>query len=187
MMKKFKQIAAAIAATSIVGVAVLAHAGESKDSESPGFHQHFTTDDGIGDGHSKRGHGGNGHGGRGPASFNKVVNLTDAQKQTLKAARDARAPAMRESHENLRAAHEALKNAGDQNADDATLNKLAGELANIIAQQEVNRIKIHREFVSVLTPEQQQKLAAYEAEHKGPARWKDRQKNATGKNLSNDS
>ncbi len=174
-MKKFKQITAAIAATGILIVAVVAHADEPKDDEGPGFHEHFRVDDGVGDPGWK--HGPRDHG-RIPF---QILDLTDAQKQTLEASRAAREPAMKEAHKKLRAAREALDTAGDQNADDATLNKLSGELANILAQQEVTRIKIHREFLNILTPEQKEKLAAFEAEHSGPPRWRDRQKNTSSK------
>jgi Spy/CpxP family protein refolding chaperone len=178
-MKNFKQITALIAATSILTLATIAHAGEPEEDGVPGFHQHFKTDDGLdGEGwkHGPRGLGAREHG-RLPF---QLLDLTDAQKQTLEAARAAREPAMKEAHKKLRAARVALDNAGDQNADDATLNKLSADLASIIAQQEVTRIKIHRDFLNILTPEQKEKLAAFEAEHKRP-RWQDRQKTSSSK------
>jgi Spy/CpxP family protein refolding chaperone len=134
-MKNFKQITALIAATSILTLATIAHAGEPEEDGVPGFHQHFKTDDGLdGEGwkHGPRGLGAREHG-RLPF---QLLDLTDAQKQTLEAARAAREPAMKEAHKKLRAARVALDNAGDQNADDATLNKLSADLASIIAQQE---------------------------------------------------
>ncbi|RYY74972.1 MAG: hypothetical protein EOO52_11720 [Gammaproteobacteria bacterium] len=181
-MKKFKHIAVVIATTSFLTMPMFAHAGNSNDCENSGFHQHFKMDDGLGQGERK-------HDFKGPGRIPfKLLDLSDTQKQTLEASRSARAPAMKEAHEKLRAARQALDKAGDENADDATLNKLADDLANIIAQQEVSRIKIHREFLNILTPEQQEKLAAFEAEHKGQARWKhrekDRQKNTSSTNAT---
>jgi Spy/CpxP family protein refolding chaperone len=173
MMKKFKQLAIVIAVTSIVSFPAFAHEDKSNECEEVGFRQHFKTDDdSIGD-HRK-------HDSRSPgrAPF-KLLDLTDAQKQILQDARTARKPAMREAHEKLRTAREALDKAGDQNADDATLNKLSQDLANIIAQQEVTRIKAHREFLNILTPEQKEKLTTFEAEHKGPAQWRDRQRKSS--------
>jgi Spy/CpxP family protein refolding chaperone len=174
IMKKFKQMAAAVVVSSILGGAMVAFADETKEPE-PGFHHHFKSEDNLGDSHPK--HGMREHGLRhGKHLPFHLLNLTESQKQTLEASRIARQPELKEIHEKLRAARQALKNAGDQNADDATLNKLAGDLATIIAQQEVARIKMHREFVNILTPEQQEKLTAFEAEHKGAARWKHREK-----------
>jgi len=173
-MKKFKKIVVAVAASSILSVAAFAIADESKELEEPGFHHHFKTDDGdVHPVHGQRGHGMREHG-RLPLH---LLNLTDSQKQTLETSRAERRPAMRETHEKLRAAREALAKAGDQNADDATLNRIASDLAAIIAQQEVARIKMHREFLNILTPEQKEKMAAFEAKHKGSTRWKDREKN----------
>jgi Spy/CpxP family protein refolding chaperone len=174
-MKKFKQIIALVAASSIFSGAAVALADESKELGEPGFHHHFKNDDGADamKGHGRKEHGFREHG-RLPL---ELLNLTDLQKQTLKTARAERRPAMKELHKKLRATREALDKAGDQNADDATLNRLASDLASIIAQQEVARIKIHREFLNVLTPEQQEKLAAFEADRKSSARWKNRERN----------
>jgi len=94
------------------------------------------------------------------------LNLTDDQKKILDDARNAEQPARKELHEKLRAAHEALRNAGDSNADDATLTRLAKDVSDLNVQQELARIKMHRQFVSVLTPEQKQKLEAFKAEAK---------------------
>lgn len=170
-MKRFKKTLAVIAATSIVSVAIFAHAGE--DYEQTSRHHHFNGDkpDGHAFKHRHRGHD--------RAPFEDVLNLTDAQKQTLEAARAAQEPARKDAREKLRAAHEALSNAGDQNADDATLNKLANDLASLIAQKEVERIKAHRAFLNVLTPEQKEKLEAFKTEHKSSAPWKNKQKSTS--------
>ncbi len=173
-MKKFKQIVSILAVSSILGVATTTLADESKELDEPSVHHNFKTDDGA---RALKGHGGREHRVRGHGRLPlELLNLTDSQKQTLEAARAERRPAMKQLHKKLREAREALDRAGDQNADDAALNKLAIELATIIAQQEVNRIKTHREFLNILTSEQQEKLAAFEAEHKGHTRWKDREK-----------
>ena len=187
-MKKFKKIVSILAMSSIFTGATVAMADESKELDEPGFHHHSRTDDGIGDSHPKHELKGPGRKGHNLREHGRLLNLTDSQKQTLAAARAERRPAMKELHEKLREAREALDKAGDENADVATLNKLAGDLASAIAQQEVARIKIHREFLNILTPEQQEKLTAFEAEHKGPGRWnhreKDKQKNTSSKSAT---
>jgi Spy/CpxP family protein refolding chaperone len=113
------------------------------------------------------------------ADFAEVLELTDAQKKTLEAARSAQDVNFKDSHKKLRAAHRALDEAGDTNADDGTLTQLSNELATLIAQREIARIKMHRELVSILTAEQQKKLDDLEAERKGPGRWNNKRHTPT--------
>lgn len=170
-MKRFKKTVAAIAVTTMVSVAIFAHAGESRDYDH-NHHQRFTDDADSESGHFKHRH-------KGPGPFAESLDLTDAQKQTLEASRAAHEPARKEARQKLRAAHEALNNAVEQNADDATITQLANDLAALIAQQEVARVKAHKEFLSVLTPEQKEKLKVVKAEHKEPARWKSKQRSSS--------
>jgi len=180
-MKMIKSLVAVIATVGIVSVAVIAHAADSKDDVKTERHHGPHADDDQDDvKHSYKE--------RRRPPFDDILNLTAEQKKTLEAARAAQEPSFKESREKLRAAHEALDKAGNENGDDAILTKLSNDLASIIAQQEVTRIKLHRQFLAILTPEQQQKLAAFEAEHKGPrpgpgqGRWKDKQKTDTKTN-----
>ena len=91
--------------------------------------------------------------------FAKELELTETQQKTLKDAREKQAPAQRELHEKIRAARDALDKAGEANASDAELNKLASNLSTLMAQAEVSRIKAHQQLNSVLTAEQKQKLS----------------------------
>ncbi|RYY03166.1 MAG: hypothetical protein EOO53_08370 [Gammaproteobacteria bacterium] len=179
-MKMIKSLVAVIATAGIVSVAVIAHAADSKDDVKTERHQgpHGWGDDDQDDvKHSYKE--------RRRPPFDDILNLTAEQKKTLQAARAAQEPTFKESRQKLRAAHEALDKAGDENGDDALLAKLSNDLAILIAQQEVTRIKLHRQFLAILTPEQQQKLAAFEAEHKGSrpgpgeGPWKNKQKSDT--------
>ena len=86
-MKIFKAMLAIAAATSIVGVTVFSHAGESKESEPAGHHQHFKSDKDSTDVRPKHRHRDGKH-----EFFDDLLNLTDTQKQTLEAARTAREP-----------------------------------------------------------------------------------------------
>jgi Spy/CpxP family protein refolding chaperone len=173
MMKIIKNLVAVIATAGAVSMAVLAHAAETKDCDDSA-HQH----------HRGPGPGGDGDfkpdfkdGKRTP--FDEILSLTDVQKKTLETARATQETSMKDSREKMRAARDALDQARDANVDDATLAKLANNFASLIAQEEISRIKMHRQLVSILTPEQQKKLSAFEADHKGfgpgPGRWKDKQ------------
>lgn len=168
MMKKLNILIAAIATSGLVSVALAVHAedgGKECDSAMHGQH-HGIDDDARGDMRHK-------HMERNHPPFEGILDLTDAQKKTLADARTKQEPAMKDMHEKMRAAHEALDKADDSNADDATLTKLSSNLASLIAQQEVVRIKAHRQLLSVLTPDQKKKLDAFEAEHKASPRWKE--------------
>ena len=146
-----KKCVAVIAAVSLVSVAVFVEAAdvETKPIDSVSHHKHHGDMDG------KRG---------GPMNHGKdhmgaKLDLTDAQKESLKAARAANEASMKTLHENLRAAHDALDKAVTANADDAMLEKLSTDMASLIAQKELAKAKARRDFMNLLTPEQKQKLA----------------------------
>lgn len=174
-MKHLKPMLAALATTAIISVALAAHAADSDtttaDQGDHRHHQHGPNGDANGDvkhSYTER---------RGPP-FDKILNLTDAQKQTLAAAHAEQKASQQAFHEKLRSAHEALDKAGDAGADDAALAKLSNDLAALIAQQEIARVKQRRQFLSLLTADQKQKLDAFEAEHKGPHEWKQKHQDA---------
>ena len=163
-MKPYKRIIVVLSAVGLMGLGVAAYSDDQKNCDKSEHHQR--------DG--KRGERGeNGDDPRfgpqafGQARFGKLLELTDTQKKTLQDARTAQQPAQRELHEKIRAAHEALDKAGDANASDVDLNKLALDLATLEAQADVSRIKARQQFVSILTPEQKQKLTQWESEHQG--------------------
>jgi Spy/CpxP family protein refolding chaperone len=159
-MKNSNFVLAAIVAGSLISFTAIAQPASGENCQ-PGEHHHrFKGPDGEGGDFKFR----QDFKDRFPAE--KKLNLTDDQKKILADARNAEEPARKELHQKLRAAHEALRNAGDSNADDATLTRLAKDVSDLVAQQELARIKMHRQFVSVLTPEQKQKLDAFKAEFK---------------------
>ncbi len=146
-----KKCVAVIAAASLVGVAAFAQAADAdkQTTNAAPHHKHHGDMDG------KRG---------GPMNHGKdhmgaKLDLTDAQKESLKAARAANEASMKALHENLRAAHDALDKAVTANADDAMLEKLSTDMASFIAQKELAKAKARRDFMNLLTPEQKQKLA----------------------------
>ena len=156
-MKKIHYILGIVGVASVLSFPVIAADVSSKATSS-------SASDGAAPHHKGMEHDGKGPFGHPP--FDQILSLTDAQKQTLKAAHEKQEPAMHDLHEKIHAAHEALNKAGDTKADDATLTKLSNDLAALLAQQEVARVKAHQQLVSILTPEQKQKLDAFMAEHK---------------------
>lgn len=167
-MKKFNLWLAAVSAVSLVSLTAVAQTASVTKCEPNAHHQKF-------DGKDNR----TGFGERRRFEKNRplieaALELTDTQKKTLADARTAQEPAIRELHEKLRAAHEALDKAEDSNADDVTLTRLSNDVGALIAQQEVTRIKLHKQFLSLLTPEQKQKLEAFKAERKNSPHRKER-------------
>ncbi len=188
-MKFLKPTLAGLAASAIISVAVVAHAGDAKncDQDQHRHHQRGAEGDSLkGDSFKGNSFEGNRKSGdlkhsyteRRHAHFDKILDLTDAQKKTLDASRAEQDANQQAFHEKLRNAHDALDKAGDANTDDATLNRLSNELASLIAQREITRIKARRQFISLLTSEQKKKLDAFEAEHKGPRQWKQKREEA---------
>lgn len=168
-------VASVASFTSLASLAVFAEPADAgnKAADTAPHHKHDYVDGNCGDrklddgrhGHRKhddRKHGWN----EDRPRFGAKLNLTDDQKKTLADARTAQEPAMRELHEKLRVAHEALINAGDNNADDVTLTRLAKDVSELRTQQELARISMHKQFVSVLTPEQKQTLDSLKAQRK---------------------
>ncbi|GGY65327.1 hypothetical protein GCM10011613_06480 [Cellvibrio zantedeschiae] len=158
-MKKLSMLMAAIVATSIFSFPAVAQTDVVKKCEPSEHHERFADEKGDAEPWVSR-HKFKHHF---PAA---KLDLTDEQKKVLEDARNAQEPAQRELHDKLRTAHEALIKAGETNADDVTLARLAKDFSELLAQQELARINMHKQFVSVLTPEQKQKLDSFKAERK---------------------
>ncbi len=103
-------------------------------------------------------HGGwdEGHGGKRLAH---LLDLTDAQKETLKTQRDAQEDARDALKDKIGDAREALATAVDAGANDAELATLTETLGKLHAEQLLAGAKAHKAFIAVLTDEQKQKLA----------------------------
>ncbi len=103
--------------------------------------------------HGERGHG------HGDKRLEKLLDLTDAQKETLKTQRDANKVARDALHTKIADTRESLASAVESGANDAELAALAETLGKLHAEQALAGAKAHRAFVAVLTDEQKQKLA----------------------------
>lgn len=94
----------------------------------------------------------------------RALELTDEQKASLRAQRDANRDANRALHSQTRTAQQALQHAALAGADDASLQVLAVQLGELEGQGALAAAKAQRDFVAILTAEQKTKLAAITAE-----------------------
>ena len=154
-MKPYKRIVVVLSAVGLMGLGVAAYSDDQKNCDKSEYHQH--------DGKQRGGERGDESDGPrfGQPHFGKLLDLTEAQKNTLKDARTAQGPAQRELHEKIRTARDALVKAGDAKVSDTELNQLALNLATLTAQTEVARIKAHQQLLSILTPGQNVKTLGH--------------------------
>lgn len=168
MMKKPNVWLAAVVAASFVSLSAVAEPSADKYGQDDRHHFAAPGDDGAS--FMFR------HKFRDGFPGESKLNLSEDQKKTLADIRTAEEPAQKELHQKLRSAHEDLRKAGNAGADDVTLNRLAKDFADLIAQQEVSRIKMHQKFLSILTPEQKKSLDALKAEHMNGSHKRDAKK-----------
>ena len=113
----------------------------------------------TGDDGGRRGHKGHfGRHGGGGRMFSKL-DLTDAQKEQIKAIHEKNRESMRPLMEQIRAKRQEIRqaNAGGT-VDEALVSQKLAEIAPLEAKMMAERARIHQETLSVLTPEQRTKL-----------------------------
>ncbi len=163
-MKNIKLFAAS---TLLLGSMVLAIPGFAGDKdERGGWKHHAGWDDGHG---SKR--------------LAHLLDLTDTQKETLKAQREAQQGARDALRDKIGDARDALAIAVDAGANDAELAVLTETLGKLHAEQLLAGAKAHKAFIAVLTDEQKQKLT--ELKRKREARRSVRENEPQGSSGSN--
>ena len=160
-MKAIKLLAASALLIGATGMVVPTMAAEAGKSCKDGYHMNKFA------GHSVK------HAGH----FGRVLDLSDEQKATLKAQRDANKDAQLAVKKQLHEARAALTTAVEAGANEAELNALAETLGRLQAQQALAGAKNHQAFLAVLTQEQKDALAEFNSkrfERKGPRRdWSD--------------
>ena len=105
-----------------------------------------------GKGKFKRGFGHRGGFGR----LAKKLNLTDAQKEQVKQIMEASKAKIQPLKENMKSIHQQMEAAtADGKFDEAQVQALATQQANIMAQMIVEKERIKSQFFAILTPEQQ--------------------------------
>lgn len=106
---------------------------------------------------------GPGRGGRGGpgADFGlRGVDLTDAQRDQVRAIRESHRSEFDAAHTKLRDAHRAFGEAtGAATIDEAAIRAGSAEVAAAMADEAILRAKVRAEVFAILTPEQQQKAS----------------------------
>lgn len=162
-MKRIKLIAATALLFGSAAMAVPGFAGDKEGWKHHGLHGH-----------------GHGHNGK---HLETILDLTDAQKETLKAQRETQKDAREAQRDKIADAREALAGAVEAGANDAELAALTDTLGKLHAEQLLAGAKAHKAFVAVLTDEQKQKLA--DLKSKREARRNARENAQAGSNGAN--
>lgn len=176
-MKPIGYLVTSLSLAGMLGLAVAAQSAEKSsaaatDKAAAASDKPDCENASAGHRHGKRGRDAHGehfaHGGHegDRAPFEKILGLTDAQQKTLAAAREKEEAAAGDLREKIIASQQSLFKAAEANASDEELSRLAANSAGLRAQLELGRIKMHRQLVAILTPEQKQKLIEWEAQHK---------------------
>lgn len=99
------------------------------------------------------------HGGRrghaGPGAIFRELDLSEEQRQQMRALRDEES--LREPMERLRERRQALNEAVEAGADEATIRQLAYDSAEAEGDVAVARARLHRQLMEILTPEQRER------------------------------
>lgn len=95
-----------------------------------------------------------GRGRRGGMRFMRDLDLTDDQREQMRALADANRDQMEASGARLHETRKALNDAVEEGADEFTIRSLADELANAEGDAAVMRADQMRQFKELLSPEQ---------------------------------
>ena len=152
MKLRSKIITATLMLMSIFAIAAYAHQGAHQ-----GGHQ------------GQRGPGGP-HGPGGPGGFPlHALDLTDVQKEQVKAIHEAERTKVEPYLKQLQEAHTALTEAtANGQFDETKIRAIAATQSQAQVELLVSRTRVEAAVYKILTPEQQAKLEKFRAEHKGP-------------------
>jgi Spy/CpxP family protein refolding chaperone len=95
--------------------------------------------------------------------FGKKLNLTDEQKTQMKAIMQKEHPAMKPLFQQQRRIDQQLRQYVEGQFDEAKVQALATQKAQIQAQLTVAETRVHNQLYALLTPEQQSQLKEMEA------------------------
>lgn len=111
------------------------------------------------------------HGGPGDMieHISRELNLTDAQKEQMKALMEAQRPAEEERHAKLDEIRKQIDAAtANGQFDEATVRPLANQQAQLMADQMVDHLRMHAKMYSLLNAEQRTKADQMMKMHGGP-------------------
>lgn len=115
---------------------------------------------------------GHGHGMHRMGFLSQKLNLTDDQKTQMKAIMDKEHPAMKALHAQERQVDRQLRQYVEGSFDEAKVQALAQQKAQIQVQLTVAETRIHNQMYQLLTPDQQSQLKQMQA--KREARMQER-------------
>ena len=108
--------------------------------------------------------------------FAKYLDLSDTQREQMKAVLQKERPTLKPLMQQLRQAHEQLKPYEEGTYDEVKVRALAAQQTQTMAELTVQETRIHNELFQLLTPDQQAKLKEFEASRE--ARRQQRMHNA---------
>ncbi len=97
--------------------------------------------------------------------FAKALNLTDDQKSQMRAIAEKEHPTMKPLHQQERQIDEQLRQYVEGNFDQAKVQTLATQKAQIEIQLTVAETRIHNQMYQLLTTDQRTQLKQIEADH----------------------
>ena len=97
--------------------------------------------------------------------FGKALNLTDDQKSQMKAIMERERPTLKPLHQQERQIEQQLRQYVEGPFDQAKVQALATQKAQLDIQRTVEETRIHNQMYQLLTPDQQSKLKEMEANH----------------------
>ncbi len=155
-MKKITVTFLAVALVALGAIFVIGQTKEGPVEGKPGFRMH-----------GERGHFGGRHGGRKMLGhLFRQLDLTDAQKEQMKAIGQKSRESMKPIMEQMRANREALQNLSDGTFDEAQVQAIAAQQGTLTAQLIVEKERTKAAMFNVLTAEQKAKAAELKAQHK---------------------
>jgi protein CpxP len=95
--------------------------------------------------------------------FARYLELSDAQREQMKAVMQRERPTLKPLMEQLRQAHAQMKPYGEGAYDEVKVRALAAQQTQTLAELTVQQTRIHNELFQLLTPDQQAKMKEFEA------------------------
>jgi periplasmic protein CpxP/Spy len=105
------------------------------------------------------------HGGPMMGFWAKKLDLTDAQKAQLKTIMQKEHPTMKPLFQQSHQIELQMRQYAEGTYDEAKVRALATQKAQVEAELEVQKTRIHNEMFQILTPDQQTKMKELEANH----------------------
>ncbi len=108
--------------------------------------------------------------------FAKYLDLSDAQREQMKAVMQKERPTLQPTMQQLHQLEQQLKQYEEGTYDEAKVQALVAQQSQSLVQLKVEETRIHNELFQLLTPDQQDKLKEFEANRE--ARMQERMNDA---------